>query len=184
MLRIQLPASHVFLLLRGTEGLVLLLPCLPTGLDTGHASYEEYLQGFDALVVDDMVLSQKPSTDDISRFVGDAELYHVFTSYRFSALHVVLQAALAEEKLLVVPYCANEGWQFGLMKGVWVPVKTFTQHQADRMAAKTLGAAGPTADVAAIPMPSTPAQTELVELSELLEDDGDDLNNMDATDLE
>lgn len=126
-LTIDISAHYVYFLQpKDTEELVVMLPVLAPLMDLTSYSYETFLDAFSHAVC-----LCNPVDDD--GFVGIFQVHHAFAVYQCVALTPLLQAALKAKEILVVPYCATEGYQAGDMRGAKIPtlVRTPVEPQAD-----------------------------------------------------
>lgn len=118
-LTIDLPASHVFVYLDNRdEGVTIMLPCLPPMMDTQHAGFREYVDGFENVVVE-----EGPS--DVKKLIAIVHVRHLFAEYRFSVLKPISNALLRKKRVQVIPYCADEGFLDGLMLAAELDVLKF-----------------------------------------------------------
>lgn len=110
-LTIDISAHYVYFLQpKDTEELVVMLPVLAPLMDLTSYSYETFLDAFSHAVC-------LCSSIDDDGFVGLFQVHHAFAVYQCVALTPLLQAALKAKEILVVPYCATEGYQAGDMRG-------------------------------------------------------------------
>ena len=114
-LTIDISAHYVYFVQpKDTEELVVLLPVLAPLMDLTSYSYETFLDAFSHAVC------LCNSLDD-DGFVGMFQVHHAFAVYQCVALTPLLEAALKAKEILVVPYCAKEGYQEGNMRGAKIP---------------------------------------------------------------
>lgn len=110
-LTIDISAHYVYFLQpKDTEELVVMLPVLAPLMDLSSYSYETFLDSFSHAVC-------LCSSIDDDGFVGLFQVHHAFAVYQCVALTPLLQAALKAKEILVIPYCATEGYQPGEMRG-------------------------------------------------------------------
>lgn len=120
-LTIDISAHYVFFLQpNDTEDIVVLLPVLAPLMDLTSYAYETFLDSFTHAVC------ACEAVDD-DGFVGMFQVHHAFATYQCVALTPLLRASLNAKEVLVVPYCATEGYQEGNMKGAKIPVHEY-QH--------------------------------------------------------
>ena len=110
-LTIDISAHYVYFIKpNDSDDLVVMLPVLAPLMDLTSYSYEKFLDSFSYAVC-----SCNAVDDD--GFVGLFQVHNPFAVYQCVALMPLLQAALKAKEILVVPYCATEGYQKGNMRG-------------------------------------------------------------------
>ena len=118
-LTINISAHYVYFVQPiDTEKLVILLPVLAPLMDLTGNAYGDFLDGFAYAVC-----LCDPVDDD--GFVGTFQVHHASAIYQCVALMPLLQTALKAKVVLVVPYCANEGYQVGSMRGANIPTQMY-----------------------------------------------------------
>lgn len=118
-LTIDISAHYVYFLQPAdSDKLVVLLPVLAPMMDLTSYSYETFLDSFSHAVC-------LCSAIDDDGFVGLFQVHHAFAVYQCVALTPLLQAALKAKEILVVPYCASEGYQAGDMRGASIPALAY-----------------------------------------------------------
>ena len=126
-LTIDISAHYVYFLQpKDTEELVVMLPVLAPRMDLTSYSYETFLDAFSHAVC-------LCSSVDDDGFVGLFQVHHAFAVYQCVALTPLLKAALKAKDILVVPYCATEGYQAGDMRGAKISTLSYLpkEHQSD-----------------------------------------------------
>lgn len=118
-LTIDISAHYVYFLQpKDTEDIVVMLPVLAPLMDLTSYSYETFLDAFSHAVC-------LCSSIDDDGFVGLFQVHHAFAVYQCVALTPLLHAALKAKNILVVPYCATEGYQAGDMRGAKIPTLSY-----------------------------------------------------------
>lgn len=118
-LTIDISAHYVYFVQpKDTEELVVLLPVLAPLMDLSSYSYETFLDAFSHAVC-------LCSSLDDDGYVGLFQVHHAFAVYQCVALTPLLEAALKAKEILVVPYCAKEGYQEGNMRGAKIPALAY-----------------------------------------------------------
>ncbi len=118
-LTIDISAHYVYFIQpKDTEELVVMLPVLAPLMDLSSDEYTNFLDSFSHAVC-------LCSSIDDDGFVGLFQVHHNFAIYQCVALTPLLQAALKANVILLVPYCATEGYQKGNMRGARIPTLSY-----------------------------------------------------------
>lgn len=125
-LTIDISAHYVYFIKpKDSDALVVMLPVLPPLLDSTSYSYEKFLEAFSHAVC-------SCNAVDEDGFVGLFQVHHAFAVYQCVALMPLLKAALDAKKILVVPYCATEGYQQGNMRGANIATLSYTPAELEK----------------------------------------------------
>ena len=123
-LTIDISAHYVYFLQpKDTEDIVVMLPVLAPLMDLTSYSYETFLDAFSHAVC-------LCSSIDDDGFVGLFQVHHAFAVYQCVALTPLLRAALSAKEILVVPYCATEGYQAGDMRGAKIKTLAYLPQES------------------------------------------------------
>ena len=113
---IDISAHYVFFLQpKNSTEILVLLPVLAPMRNMQPSSYTNFLESFTHAVANHHHV-------DEDGFVGLFQIHHELAVYQFVALTPLLNASLKAKSIMVVPYCAAEGYPGEDAKGVYVEV--------------------------------------------------------------
>ena len=99
---VELSPKYVLFSPLDDERIVLMLPILPPLIVFNDPAYKAFVSDFEHVLVNHI-------EGDDSNLVGQMTVYHKQLLFKFEALSPFMDACLNVSKVVIVPYCPEEG---------------------------------------------------------------------------